>query len=36
MSGWTVIGVLIVCAALAVATWIFAPKGENQTLVVTI
>lgn len=31
MSGWTVIGVLIVCVALSVGAWMFAPKGENQT-----
>lgn len=34
MSGWTVIGVLIVVAALSGATWVLA-KGENKTLVNT-
>jgi hypothetical protein len=35
MSGWTVIGVFIVVAALSGATWVFA-KGENKTLVNTV
>ncbi|KAL2153224.1 hypothetical protein VTH82DRAFT_4379 [Thermothelomyces myriococcoides] len=31
-NGWSVIIGLVVCVALSIAGWSFAPKGENQVL----
>ncbi|ODQ66443.1 putative secreted protein [Nadsonia fulvescens var. elongata DSM 6958] len=32
MSGWTVIGVLVVVSLASIAAWYLAPKGDNQTV----
>ncbi|KAF8606543.1 V-type proton ATPase subunit E [Ceratobasidium sp. AG-I] len=35
MSGWTVIFVALICAAVGVISWFVTPKGETQTLIRT-
>ncbi|KAF9792199.1 ATPase, V0 complex, subunit E1/e2 [Thelephora terrestris] len=35
MSGYNVLFVLVVVAALMVTSWVFTPKGPNQTLIRT-
>jgi len=35
MSGYNVLFVLVIVAALMVTSWVFSPKGPNQTLIRT-